>query len=332
MRFVVSAATLLALPAVVAAQPVSLKLSFFSSDRTVAYTAAIKPFVDAVNRDGAGLVNIEVYTSGTLGKVQRELPDLVLSGAADMAFIVPGQNPDRFVDTGVIELPGLFQSVREATLTFTELAKGQALAGYSDFFVIGVFTTSPDAIHSRKPIRSIADLRGQRIRVNNAIQAEVLTKLGARPSVIAFNETAPAIMSGEIDGALTAVPQLFDVGIGRLTSYHFLLNTSVAPLTLLMNRKALDALSPAAQAIIRKYSGDWAAASFIDVYEKADKKAFEELQQDRRRTVVIPSQADLDTARAVYATVSDEFAAKSSRHAVLVRRVHEYIAKFRVAK
>lgn len=332
LRLVTFAVAFIVVPAVVAAQPVVLKLSFFTSDRTVAYAAAIKPFVDAVNRDGAGLVNIEVYPSGTLGKVQRELPELVMSGAADIAFIVPGQNPERFGDTDVIELPGLFKNMREATLTFTELAGANALAGYGDFFVIGAFATAPDAIHSRKPIRTIADLRGQRIRVNNAIQAEALVKLGAQPSIIAFNETAPAIMSGDLDGALAAVPQLFDVGIGRLTSYHYLLNMSVAPLTLLMNRKAFDALPPPAQAIIRKYSGDWAAARFVEVYEKVEKKALDELQQDRRRMVVVPSQADVDTAGAVYATIVDEFAAKSAHNAALVRAEHDFVAKLRMAK
>lgn len=332
MRFAASVLALAVSSSVAVAEPITLKLSFFTSDRTIAYAAAIKPFVDAVNREGEGLVKIEVYASGTLGKVQRELPALVLSGGADIAFIIPGQNPDRFVDSGVIELPGLFKDVREATLTFTDLVGANALAGYNDFFVIGAFATAPDAVHSRKPIRTIADLRGQKIRVNNAIQAEALTKLGAQPSVIAFNETAPAIMSGEVDGALTAVAQLFDVGVGRLTTYHYLLSTSVAPLTLLMSRKALDALPPPVQAIIRKYSGEWAAARFLEVYENAEKKAREELQQDHRRTIVVPSQADIDTAGAVFSTITDEFAAKSPHNATLVRDAHDFVAKLRVTR
>ena len=330
MRFAAFAFALVVSPAV--AQPITLKLSFFTSDRTIAYAAAIRPFVEAVNREGEGVVKIEVYTSGTLGKVQRELPDLVLSGGADIAFIIPGQNPERFVDSGVIELPGLFKDVREATLTFTNLVHANALAGYDEFFVVGAFATPPETVNSRKPTQSLADLKGQRIRVNNATQAEALAKLGALPKVIAFNETAPAIMDGTLDGATVALAQLFDVGIGRLTSYHYLLGTSSAPLTLLMNRKVLDRLPPRAQAIIRKYSGEWAAARFIEVYEKAVKDAREELQQDRRRTIVAPSQADLDAAAAVFSTISDEFAAKGPHNAELVRMAHDFVAKLRVAK
>src|SRR4029079_6875056 len=38
---------------------VTLKLSFFSSDRTIAYAAAVKSFVAAGNGDGEGVVEIE---------------------------------------------------------------------------------------------------------------------------------------------------------------------------------------------------------------------------------------------------------------------------------
>ena len=85
-------ASLLA-PCLTSAEPITLKLSFFTSDRTTAYRAVVKPFVDAVNREGGDRLKILVYPSGTLGKVQRDLPQLVLQGGADIAFVVPGQNP-----------------------------------------------------------------------------------------------------------------------------------------------------------------------------------------------------------------------------------------------
>ena len=314
------------------AEPVTLKLSFFTSDRTVAYAAAIEPFVEAVNKEGKGVVKIEVYPSGTLGKVQRELPELVLSGGADIAFIIPGQNPERFVDNGVIELPGLFRDVREATLTYTGLVASNALAGYQGFFVIGAFATPPETINSRKPIRSLADLKGQKIRVNNPTQAVALAKLGALPVVMAFNETTPAIMRGDLDGATVPPAQLFDVGIGRMTRYHYLLGTSAAPLTLMMNRKVLDGLPARAQEIIRKYSGAWAADRFIEVYERATKKALGELRRDNRRTVVDPSAVDEATAAAVFRTVTDDYAAKSPHNAALVKAARAMAAGLRTTR
>lgn len=326
------ALALAALPAMAAAEPVTLKLSFFTSDRTVAYQAAIKPFVDAINSDGHGLLKIEVYASGTLGKVQKELPQQVLDGTADIAFIVPGQNPELFIDNVVMELPGLFRDLREATLTYTALVAANALAGYQDFFVIGAYATPPDSIHSRKPIRSLADLKGQKIRVNNSTLATALAKLGALPVVLAFNETTPAISSGAIDGAAISAAQLFDVGIGRFASNHYLLGTSVAPLTLMMNRKVFDRLPADAQALIRRHSGQWTAERFIRAYEAVGNKAFEVIKTDPRRSIVVPSSADQLAAQEAFKAVIQDWATASAHNQALLDLTQGTLAKLRSPK
>ena len=79
VRAVVSLFVLL--PHVAAAEPITLKLSFFSSNLSMSYLAAVKPFVDAVNAEAKGLVEIKVYFRGALGKDIAQQPQLVLDGA-----------------------------------------------------------------------------------------------------------------------------------------------------------------------------------------------------------------------------------------------------------
>jgi TRAP-type C4-dicarboxylate transport system substrate-binding protein len=313
------------------AEPITLKLSFFTSDSTVAYQTAIKPFVDAINRDGGNLIRIELYPSGTLGRVQKELPQLLRDGAADIAFVIPGQNPELFTDNAVIELPGLFRNVREATLTYTRLVQKGALAGYQDFFAIGVYATEPEIINSRKPLGTLADLKGQTIRTNNSTQAKALNKLGAMSRVLAFNETSAALASGALDGATVPPAQLFDVGIGRLTNHHYLLGTSVAPLTLLMNRNVFDRLPDPAKALIRQYSGEWTASRFVDAYERANKRTLDEIKADPRRTVVVPSAADQQTAKRAFHSIVDQWAGASRHNRDLLTATEAELDKIRSA-
>jgi TRAP-type C4-dicarboxylate transport system substrate-binding protein len=316
-------------PLAVKSEPVTLKLSFFTSDRSVAYLTAVKPFVDAINSDGRGLLKIDVYPSGSLGKIQRELPKQVLDGTADIAFIVPGQNPELFQDNAVVELPGLFRDAREASLTYTRLVALNALAGYQDFFVIGAYATQPETIHSRKPLQSLADLKGQKIRVNNPTEATALAKLGALPVVLAFNETAPALSSGALDGATVPVTQLFDVGIGRLTGNHYLLGTSVAPLALMMNRKVFDRLPESAKALIRKYSGDWPADRFAEAYEATGKKIIDDIKADVRRTIVVPTSQDQLIAQRAFKSIAQDWAAASAHNSELLKLTESSLAKVR---
>src|SRR5471032_169513 len=108
------------LPGAAFAEPIKLKLAFFTSDRISLYTDMIKPFVDAVNNEAPDALQIQVYSSGVLGKAPAQQAQLVLDGVADIALVIPGV-ADRFPDNAVVEMPGLFLGLREATMTFTAL-------------------------------------------------------------------------------------------------------------------------------------------------------------------------------------------------------------------
>jgi TRAP-type C4-dicarboxylate transport system substrate-binding protein len=145
----VVAAVLILSPAIAAAEPIKLKLSFYTSDRSNIYQNSIKPFVEAVNDEGRGLIEIEVYFSGSINKVQADEPQLVANGTADIALITIGRSPNMFPDSTVMTLPGIFRDQRQASLVFTRLIELGALKGYEDFFVIGAFVSDAESIHSR---------------------------------------------------------------------------------------------------------------------------------------------------------------------------------------
>lgn len=319
------------LPLSAAAEPITLKLAFWTSDRSIIYQATVKPFVDAVNEAAPELVRIKVYFSGKLNPAIAEQPQLIEDGKADIAFVIPGMTRELFPDNAIIEAPGLFRSTREATLIYTRLAAAHALRGYDPFVVIGAYGTEPESFHLRKPIKSIEDLRGLKIRTNNEMEAEAVTRLGAKPVVLAINKTTEAIADGSIDGALVPPPMLFDAGIGRVASTHYLLRTSTAPLALLMSRKTFDALPPAAQAIIAKYSGEWVATRFIEIFSAASNQVIERLQADHRRHVVIPSPSDMATAHAAFAGVVDDLVKASPHNRELLAMVQADLAKIRAA-
>jgi TRAP-type C4-dicarboxylate transport system substrate-binding protein len=321
------ASALLAVPA--AAEPIKLKLSFYTSDRASTYHACVKPFVEAVNAEGKGLIEIETYFSGTLGKSQTQQPQLVLDGVADIAFVIPGMSPDRFADNDIIELPGLFRDLREATLTYTRLIAANALRGYEDFHVIGAYGSELESIHARAPITSLGSLKDRKIRVNNATAGAALSKLGMLPVLMPINMIPEAISSGKLDGAAVPLSMLFEFGIARVASYHYFLPTSPAPLAVLMNRRTFDGLPAQAQSIIRKYSGEWTATRFIESREATELKVMEQLKSDSRRHFILPTQADLDTADAAFKAVIEDVLAKSPRNREIMKAAKSEIAKIR---
>jgi TRAP-type C4-dicarboxylate transport system substrate-binding protein len=315
--------------ATAAAEPIKLKMAYFSSDRTTTYLAAIKPFVDSVNAEAAGLVQIDVSLSGILGKNPTQQLQLVLDGTADLAFVVPGYTPEHFPDDEVIELPGLFKNLREAALVYTGLIAANALRGYDDLFVVGAFAAEPETIHTRPPAASLARLAGMRIRVNNPIQGAALAGLGMVPVEMPINRTSSAISSGDLDGAMVGSAPLIEFGISRVTSNHYLLAVSASPLLVAMNRKKFEGLPEKARQIIRKFSGQWAAERYIEIYGGENKSALESLKHDPNRQVVVPSPIDLASANAVFKAEVDTWSATDPHHRELLAEAEAELNKIR---
>lgn len=326
------AAALPLLPAMVTAAPITLKLAFFSSDRTHLYRSGVKPFVDAVNRAGRDRVRIEVYLSRSLGNDTTKESQLLLNGTADIAYVVESYEHKAFPNATVIELPGLYRNGYEATLAFKRLVEDGKMPGFDPFYMIGVFASEPESIHSRKPIGSLAALKGQRIRTNNDIETAILKELGAKPTFVPLYETANAIMSGEIDGAMAPPVPMMEFGIGRVAPNHYFLGTSPVPQSLLMSKARFDSLPSDVQAIIRRYSGDWFTEQYNRINDTDTARMMERIKNDPQRKAVFPSPADMKTADGVFKSVIAGYVAKRPQNAALVKAAEEIVAKIRRGK
>jgi TRAP-type C4-dicarboxylate transport system substrate-binding protein len=323
------AAALALLPAVAAAEPIKLKLAFFSSDRNHLYRNLVKPFTDAVNAEGKGLVEIEVHLSGKLGADLRKQSRLPLDGAADFVAVVVPYEQAQFPDTYVVELPSLYRDAREASFAFTRLVAAGTIGGFDDFFVVGAVASDPETIHARPPVASLADLKGKRIRASNAVESAVMKALGMTPMSVPINEIAEAIGGGRLDGAYVPVLPMIAFGVGRIASNHYLLETSSVPLCLLMSRKRFDSLPGDVQAIIAKYSGEWLVQQFLQIDEAATALVMHQLESDSKRKVVLPSKPDMKTASAVFKSIVDDYAAGDPHDAALVDAARAEVAKQR---
>jgi TRAP-type C4-dicarboxylate transport system substrate-binding protein len=238
----------------------------------------------------------------------------------------------RFHDNAIIELPGLFRDLREATLVYTRLTAAQALKGYEQFVVLGAYGSELESLHTRPPAKNLDDFRGLAIRVNNSTAGLALGKLGMKPKVMQIQLISSAISSGSLEGAAVPLSMLFEFGIGRVATHHYFLRTSSAPLALLMSRKKFESLPPKAQSIIRKFSGEWSAERFIEVRAMIENEVMKQLEADARRNFVKPSPADLARAQAVFKGIIEEVAAESPHNRELLARVRAELAKLRTVE
>lgn len=317
------------LPLQANAQPVTLKLSFFTSDAEVNYAKAIKLWVDAVNADASGAVKIEAYPNGALGKALPAQPQMVLDGVADIAFVNPALVPGRFPDDQVFELPGLVNNMKEGVALYQALLKSNSLRGYTDYVVVGSFMNANANIFSRKPVKSVNDLKGMKVRISGAVIGQTVKELGVVPVLMPPNEVVEAMGRGTVD-ALTTVPAaVVDFGIDRVTSHDYLIQLGTNSFAVLMNRKKFESMPKAAQDVIVKYSPGWLNDTYVKNLSAFNATLIEKFRADKKRTVVTPSEADMKVIKTVSEKVTADWAAKDPHNAELLAKARALLAEIR---
>jgi len=333
MRTLFAAAlTSLVIAAPVQAQATKVKFAVFTPDKEQTFLTVMKPFAEAVNKEAAGAVEIELFPNGALGRSPLQQAQMVLDGVADIAWVIASYTPGRFQENEVFELPGQFRDLQEATTVFTRLVLSGKVRGYDDFHPIGLFGTAPYSLHARNPINTIADIKGKKIRSSGAIEGETLKALGAVPIGMPVTEVPEAISRGTVDGTTSHPSPLFDFGIARVTTSHFFTRLGIVPLAILMNKKKFDSLPKQAQDAIRKHSGEWTAVRFNKGIGDYNDSLVKQLQSDPKRKVVFPSQAELDSMQPAFKSVIDSWAAKTPRNKELLGLVQAEIANVRSGK
>jgi hypothetical protein len=76
------------------AAPVTLKLAFFSSERSLSYIAGIKPFIEALNAEGKDLVEVLLYAGGMLGHDVAKQPRKYSGTWAAVRFIEANESAE----------------------------------------------------------------------------------------------------------------------------------------------------------------------------------------------------------------------------------------------
>jgi TRAP-type C4-dicarboxylate transport system substrate-binding protein len=188
-----------------------------------------------------------------------------------MVFTLPGYTSPAFPRTQMVELPGLSPDGRAATELLWKLLDPYLKPEFEGVKVIALWAAEDAGLMTRgKPIKTLEDLKGLRMRSPSAAQARQLAVMGASPVAMPITELYPGLERGVIDGAMVPFSVIIDFRIGEVAKTY----TIPGPLfgrssfLIALNQKKFDALSPKAKAAIDKHSGLALSLKATDVYIK----------------------------------------------------------------
>ncbi|OOF82237.1 hypothetical protein BKG94_00240 [Rodentibacter ratti] len=258
---ILSCALVLALSAGVsfsASAKTVLKLSH-NNDKTHPVHISMQYMADEVKKLTNGEVVVRIYPNSQLG-TQRESMELLQSGSLDMAKSNASELEAFEPSYGAYNIPYLFHDADHYYRTLLDPEVGQKILDSSKgkgFIGLTYYDGGARSFYADKPIKSPADLKGMKIRVQPSPTAvEMMKLMGASPTPLAYGELYTALQQKVVDGAENNQTALTLARHGEVAKYFSEDEHTMIPDVLVIGQKSWDKLTPEQQQALKKAADD----------------------------------------------------------------------------
>jgi TRAP-type C4-dicarboxylate transport system substrate-binding protein len=225
-----------------------------------------------VEKATAGRVTVTVFAANTLSP-PMQVYDNTVKGVVDVGTNLLAYSPGRLPLSEVLQLPLGYKNGYQATKLANAYYKKFKPKEFDDVHVLFLHGAAPGFIFTKGPAKSVADLKGLRIKAN-AENADIVKNLGASPVTMPVTETYDALSRGVVDGCLFPLEALQGFKIGEvvktvLEDYPMSYMTSMYAI---MNKAKWNAISAADQKAIEKINDEYAekfGKGWVELDEKA---------------------------------------------------------------
>ena len=234
----------LMLGAAQAQQPIIIKFSHVVAEDTPKGKASLK-FKELAEARTKGRVKVEVYPNSQLFKDGEEMQMLQLGNVQMLAPSVSKFGPLGAREFEVFDLPYIFDNAKDLH-NVTQGKVGQQLFKKLDSKgIIGLayWDNGFKQMASNKPLRTPADFRGQKLRIQSSKVLDATTRaLGATPQIMAFSEVYQALQTGVVDGAENTPSNVYTQKWHEVQKYLTLSDHGVVEYAVIVNKKFWDGL------------------------------------------------------------------------------------------
>ena len=281
-------------PAPAAAEEIELKLAHFMPTMHVQHRMAFEPFAKEVAELTDGKVKVKIYPGATLAN-PKTMVDAITTGITDIGFVLPEYIPGRFQRSSVLELPFIFNSATHVAKTVYAIYDEYLAEDYKQFKVLWFLSAPLSQLHTvSKPVLTVDDLKGMKIRSASATETTGLKLLGANPIGMPISELAIALQKGVVDGAFTPYAALNSHKLIDIVKHITEINYNGALMCVLMNKNKWQELPDLAKKAINQVAnksfGIRAAAAF-------DEEDAENIRAGKAKGIEMHKLSDAEKAK-----------------------------------
>src|SRR5437667_8264194 len=199
-----------------------------------------------IEERSGGRHQVRVFHSRQLGEEKETIEqtrvgaiDLNRTNVALIGSFVPAMN--------VLAMPFLFRSIEHLHKVLDGPIGNEILGSFEPYGFVGLTFYDSGArsvYNSVRPVRSIADMRGLRIRVQQSqLMSDMIRALGAEPIELPYGQVLTALATKLIDGAENNWPSYVTTDHYKFAGHYTLTEHTVSPEVLVMSLRAWQSLS-----------------------------------------------------------------------------------------
>ena len=202
-----------------------------------------------------GRHQIKVFHSRQLGE-EKETIEQTRAGAIDLnrtnvaliGTFVPAMN--------VLAMPFLFRSIEHLQKVLDGPIGNEILGSFEPYGFVGLafYDSGARSIYnSVRPVRSVADMKGLRLRVQQSeLMSDMIKALGAEAIELPYGQVLTGLATKLIDGAENNWPSFVTTDHYKYAGFYTLTEHTMSPEVLVMSRKAWESLSAEDRKIFRE--------------------------------------------------------------------------------
>lgn len=260
-----------------------LKMHSFVPPTHVIWTDVLMPWAKELESKTGGKLTVRFFPSMQLGGKAPELYRQAVQGITDMSFTLPGYTSADFPMMALTELPGTANSADDGTRKLWKHFDPFLSRDYKESKVVMLWNSDSASIMSRsKPVRTLEDMKGMKIRTPSAAQSAQLEALGAIPIDMPAGQIYNALERGVVDASMIPMSAALDFKLIEVAKY-FTVNAPLGRSAFLvaMNKPRYDKLAPDLKKVFDETTGLTLSLKGADTYDKKNNEAIAAAKKDR---------------------------------------------------
>lgn len=253
---------------------------------------ALARFKETVEKKTNGQVEVQIYPNSALGSLRVTFESMQLGNLEAMMSdaVTPANVAPVYA---VPELPYIFKDLDHVHKVLDGPIGKQiydALLQKAGVRTLVVYDTTFRKIFSKRPINSIADMKGMKVRVPEAQNyLRAMQLLGANPTPVAWGELYTALQTGVVEGFENKAEAAFNAKLHEQTKYAAYTGHIFCINPLLVSDKWFKSLPADTQKIVQDAASE--SLSWQRGYAPTSEKEYEQKMKDAGVTWTSPDVA-----------------------------------------